>query len=122
MFLIVAGFSPELTGAFAVAQLLTGLFLHANVSWRLKWLHKIIITPEFHHWHHTNERDAVWTNYSTFLPIWDIIFWHFHAENRRPQVYGVNEKIPDGIMLQLRVSSKGYAQTMVVFVSSIQIY
>ena len=49
--LLTAGFSPELTGAFAIAQLLLGLFLHANVSWRLKWLHKIVITPEFHHWH-----------------------------------------------------------------------
>ena len=108
VFLIVAGFSPELTGAFAVAQLLTGLFLHANVSWRLKWLHKFIITPEFHHWHHTNERDAIWTNYSTFLPIWDIIFGtYFMPKNRRPQVYGVSEKIPDGIMLQLKHPLKG---------------
>ena len=40
VFLVTAGFSPELTGAFAIAQLLLGLFLHANVSWRLKWLHK----------------------------------------------------------------------------------
>ena len=103
VFLVTAGFSPELTGAFAIAQLLLGLFLHANVSWRLKWLHKIVITPEFHHWHHTNEKDAIWTNYSTFLPIWDIIFGtYFMPKDRRPQVYGVSEKVPDGIILQLK--------------------
>ena len=28
-------------------------------------------------------------------------------KNRRPQVYGVNEKIPDGIMLQLKYPLKG---------------
>ena len=29
------------------------------------------------------------------------------SKNRRPQVYGVNEEIPDGIMLQLRHPLKG---------------
>ena len=107
-FLVAAGFSAELTGVLAVAQLLLGLFLHANVSWRLKWLHKFLITPEFHHWHHTNERDAIWTNYSTFLPIWDLLFGtYFMPKNRRPQVYGVNEKVPDGIMLQLKYPLTG---------------
>ena len=28
------------------------------MRWNLKLLHRIIITPEFHHWHHTNEKDA----------------------------------------------------------------
>ena len=103
VFLVSAGFSFELTGALAVAQLILGLFLHANVRWRLKWLHRLIITPEFHHWHHTNERDAIWTNYSTFLPIWDQLFGtYFMPKNRRPQTYGVNEEIPVGILRQLR--------------------
>ena len=103
VFLVSAGFSFELTGALAAAQLILGLFLHANVRWRLKWLHRLIITPEFHHWHHTNERDAIWTNYSTFLPIWDQLFGtYFMPKNRRPQTYGVNEEIPVGILRQLR--------------------
>jgi lathosterol oxidase len=102
-FMVAAGFDPELTGLFAVVQVLLGLFLHANVSWRLSFLHKIVITPEFHHWHHTNETDAIWTNYSTFLPIWDIIFGtYFMPQNRRPQIYGVSENIPDGIVNQLK--------------------
>ena len=103
VFLVTAGFSFELTGALAAAQLILGLFLHANVRWRMKWLHRLIITPEFHHWHHTNERDAIWTNYSTFLPIWDQLFGtYFMPKDRRPQVYGVNEEIPVGILRQLR--------------------
>ena len=103
MFLITAGFSLEITGALAAAQLVLGLFLHANVRWKLRWLHRLIITPEFHHWHHTNERDAIWTNYSTFLPIWDQLFGtYFMPKDRRPMVYGVNEEIPDGIIRQLR--------------------
>ena len=103
VFLITAGFSLEITGALAAAQLILGLFLHANVRWKLRWLHRLIITPEFHHWHHTNERDAIWTNYSTFLPIWDQLFGtYFMPKGRRPMVYGVNEEVPDGIIRQLR--------------------
>ncbi len=103
VFLITAGFSLEITGALAAAQIILGLFLHANVRWKLRWLHRFIITPEFHHWHHTNERDAIWTNYSTFLPIWDQLFGtYFMPKDRRPMVYGVNEEIPDGIIRQLR--------------------
>lgn len=79
------------------------------MRWRLKWLHRLIITPEFHHWHHTNERDAIWTNYSTFLPLWDQLFGtYFMPKDRRPQSYGVNEPIPDGILRQLRHPFKGW--------------
>ena len=67
VFLIAAGFSTETAVVITVLQILVGLFLHANVRWRLRPMHKIIITPEFHHWHHTNEPDAIWSNYSTFL-------------------------------------------------------
>ena len=102
-FLIAAGFTAELTGIFVVLQILLGLFLHANVRWKLKPLHRLFITPEFHHWHHTNEEDAIWTNYSTFLPIWDMIFGtYFMPKNRRPAVYGCGEDIPKGIIKQLK--------------------
>ena len=109
IFLITAGFSLEITGALAAAQIILGLFLHANVRWNLKLLHRIIITPEFHHWHHTNEKDAIWTNYSTFLPLWDQIFGtYFMPKDRRPIRYGVNEKVPEGIILQLKYPFQGW--------------
>ena len=108
VFLLVAGFSPELTGTLVVAQILLGLFLHANVRWRLRPLHKLIITPEFHHWHHTSEVDVIWSNYSTFLPIWDLIFGTYYMpKDRRPQVYGVEEYIPPGMAEQLLWPLKG---------------
>lgn len=102
VFLVVAGFSPEFTGVLAAVQIITGLFLHANVRWRLRWFHKLIITPEFHHWHHANEPGAINSNYSVFLPLWDLVFGtYFMPSDRRPSRYGVSEPIPDGIVLQL---------------------
>jgi sterol desaturase/sphingolipid hydroxylase (fatty acid hydroxylase superfamily) len=100
--LLAAGFSAEFSGALAVVQIVTGIFLHANVRWRLRPLHRVVITPEFHHWHHANEPDSIHTNYSIFLPFWDQVFGtYFMPRHRRPSVYGVSESIPHGIAPQL---------------------
>jgi sterol desaturase/sphingolipid hydroxylase (fatty acid hydroxylase superfamily) len=102
VFLIAAGFSPEFTGVLAIVQVVTGLFLHANVRFRWRPLHRIVITPEFHHWHHTNEPDAWNSNYSVFLPLWDLVFGTYYMPtDRRPSRYGVNEAIPTGFGAQL---------------------
>lgn len=107
-FLLAAGFTAEFAGILAVLQIVLGLFLHANVRWRLKPLHRLVITPEFHHWHHANEPGAINSNYSVFLPLWDTIFGtYFMPRDRRPSVYGVDEHIPDGMIAQLRHPLRG---------------
>lgn len=114
VFLLAAGFSPEYAGAITVIQILSGLFLHANVRWRLRPLHRLIITPEFHHWHHTNEPTAMHSNYSVFLPIWDIAFGtYFMPANRRPETYGVDEYIPSGVVGQLLWPLRGIGNPLV---------
>ncbi len=108
VFLVAAGFTTEFTGIVAIVQILTGLFLHANVRWRWRPLHKVLITPEFHHWHHADEPDAHFSNYATFLPLWDLLFGtYFMSRERRPAVYGVSQPIPRGITAQLRHPLRG---------------
>ncbi len=103
VFLLAAGFDAVFTGILAAVQIVTGLFLHANVRWRWRPLHRIVITPEFHHWHHANEADAINTNYSVFLPLWDIVFGTYYMPATvRPLRYGVAEHIPDGMAAQLK--------------------
>jgi sterol desaturase/sphingolipid hydroxylase (fatty acid hydroxylase superfamily) len=101
--LVAAGFGAKLTGVLAVIQIVTGLFLHANVRWRWRPLQRIVATPEFHHWHHSSEADALNTNYSAFLPIWDLLFGTFFIPGggRRPEVYGTATPVPDGFVAQL---------------------
>jgi sterol desaturase/sphingolipid hydroxylase (fatty acid hydroxylase superfamily) len=106
--LLVAGFDPVFTGVLAVVQIATGLFLHANVRWRFRLLHRIVITPEFHHWHHANEPDAINANYSVFLPVWDTLFGTYSMPyDRRPVVYGISEPIPTTMMGQLHHPFRG---------------
>lgn len=101
--LAAAGFPLAYVGALSVVQVLTGLFLHANVRWRWRWLQRIVITPEFHHWHHSSEAAAINTNYSVFLPLWDIIFGTYRVpRDARPVQYGIAEPMPTGFVNQLR--------------------
>ena len=86
-----------------MVQIVLGLFLHANVRLRLRPLHRLIMTPEFHHWHHSSEEDAIWSNYSTFLPLWDMIFGTYYMpKDKRPTIYGVEEVMPMTMVEQLR--------------------
>jgi sterol desaturase/sphingolipid hydroxylase (fatty acid hydroxylase superfamily) len=95
LLLIASGFPPKVTGGIAGAQLVIGLFLHANVRWRLRPLQRIVATPDFHHWHHANEPDAVHTNYAAFLPIWDQLFGTYRVpQDRQPAAYGIDEPHP----------------------------
>jgi sterol desaturase/sphingolipid hydroxylase (fatty acid hydroxylase superfamily) len=95
--LLAAGFTAQLAGALAIVQIVTGLFLHANVRWRWRPLHRIVITPEFHHWHHADEPAAHNANYSVFLPLWDLLFGTYYMpRDRRPQLYGVTPPLPAG--------------------------
>ncbi len=113
-FLLSAGFSFEFTGALAIIQIVTGLFLHANVRWRLRPLHRIIITPEFHHWHHANEPEAHSSNHSVFLPLWDIIFGTYYMPaDKRPQVYGIDEEVPESIVGLVRHPLRGTGNPLV---------
>ena len=112
-FLLAAGFSPEFSGLIALVQIVLGLFLHANVRLKLRPLQRLVITPEFHHWHHASEEDALWSNYSTFFPIWDMIFGTYYMpKDKRPTIYGVEEVMPMTMVEQLRYPLAGMSNPL----------
>jgi len=101
-FVLAAGFDPEITGALAVLQFVVGIWAHLNVRWRLRKLRFLVLTPDFHHWHHANEPAAINTNFSTLLPVWDLLFGTFRMpDGPGPQRYGVDEAVPSSIGAQL---------------------
>ncbi len=107
-FFIAAGFDNRVTGAFAILQFLVGLGAHLNVRFRLRPLWPVVMTPEFHHWHHELDPVAHHTNYSVFLPVWDIMFGTYRMpRTERPQHYGIPGPMPDGIGKQLLFPMRG---------------
>jgi sterol desaturase/sphingolipid hydroxylase (fatty acid hydroxylase superfamily) len=111
-FLLGAGFGAELAGVLAVFQIVLGIFFHANVRVRWRLLDRVAANPEFHHWHHSSESDAVGHNYGAALPWWDLLFGTFfmpaHASGRRPQQYGVSEPLPPHLLGQLTYPCRGW--------------
>lgn len=118
-FFLAAGFDVELTGFLAVFQIILGLFFHANVRVRWRWLDKVAANPEFHHWHHANETDAIGHNYAPALPWWDLAFGTFfmphHTSGRRPQHYGIDEYLPTSLFGKLTYPCRGARKHLVLW-------
>ncbi|RZJ18959.1 MAG: sterol desaturase family protein, partial [Haliea sp.] len=67
----VLGFSKEVIDAYIVIVGFQAVFNHANVSVRLGPLRYIIVTPNFHHWHHSQDDAALDRNYAAHFAFLD---------------------------------------------------
>lgn len=100
--LFVLGFAQPALVAYLVFVAFQAVFLHANVRLRFGWLRWILATPEFHHWHHAAEPEAVDRNFAVHLPVIDRIFGTAWLPDRWPARYGVaGDPVPDGWWPQL---------------------
>ncbi len=64
-------------------------FLHSNTALQVPILRAVLVTPEFHHWHHGNEVEAIDRNFGGMLTIWDRLFSTVAPTDRRPRSYGL---------------------------------
>jgi sterol desaturase/sphingolipid hydroxylase (fatty acid hydroxylase superfamily) len=71
-------------------------WMHLNVPWGSKWLEWIIITPRYHHVHHSDDPAHYRANFATLFPIWDHLFGtYFDPEGvRHPLSFGIGERVP----------------------------
>ncbi len=97
------GFADGPLFAYLVVVSAQATFIHANVRFAFGPLKYVVATPQFHHWHHAAEREAVDKNFAVHLPIIDLIFGTAHMPDRWPASYGIGggERPPDGYFRQL---------------------
>jgi sterol desaturase/sphingolipid hydroxylase (fatty acid hydroxylase superfamily) len=100
--LYVLGFSGEAMGIYAAIYYWQSALVHANLRVNfgpLKWL---LATPEFHHWHHANQREAWDKNFAGQLPFLDALFGTMYMpQGRMPERYGVDDPVPETYVEQL---------------------
>lgn len=100
--LYAAGFSKPVLDAYIVIVGFQAVFNHANVS--LPWgpLRHVFVTPEFHHWHHASDDEAIDKNYAAHFAFVDRLFGTLVASDKRlPDEYGVvGDYVPDGFAKQ----------------------
>jgi sterol desaturase/sphingolipid hydroxylase (fatty acid hydroxylase superfamily) len=70
--------------------------IHANVNLRLGFFEKILASPAFHHWHHTNQHPKLINkNYAAIFPFLDMIFGSYFLPSQSwPESYGLLEPAP----------------------------
>ncbi|WP_372525907.1 sterol desaturase family protein [Piscinibacter sp.] len=100
----VLGFSKEVIDTYIVIVGFQAVFNHANVSVRLGPLRYLIVTPNFHHWHHSQDDEAIDRNYAAHFAFLDHLFGTaVQSERTWPERYGVvGDYVPDGFWKQLQ--------------------
>jgi sterol desaturase/sphingolipid hydroxylase (fatty acid hydroxylase superfamily) len=100
----VLGFSKEVIDAYIIIVGFQAVFNHANVSVRLGPLRYVIVTPNFHHWHHSQDDEAIDKNYAAHFAFLDHLFGTAVQSTKAwPERYGVQgDYVPNGFFKQLR--------------------
>jgi sterol desaturase/sphingolipid hydroxylase (fatty acid hydroxylase superfamily) len=103
--LLLMGFDQATIAAYVVIVGLQTVFNHANLRLPavfekapIKWL---IVTPDYHHWHHTSERAEIDHNYASHFAFLDYLFGTALKPDRVPEAYGViGGYVPAGFVRQ----------------------
>ncbi|WP_432719585.1 sterol desaturase family protein [Jeongeupia wiesaeckerbachi] len=107
--IFVLGFSKEVIDAYIVVVGFQAVFNHTNVNVRLGPLRHLIVTPNFHHWHHSQDQEALDRNYAAHFAFLDHLFGTAVKSTRTwPSEYGVlGDYVPNGFLKQLRFPFSG---------------
>jgi sterol desaturase/sphingolipid hydroxylase (fatty acid hydroxylase superfamily) len=93
--LYLLGFSKATFGAYLGLATFHAVLIHANVRFKFGPLRWLITSPQFHHWHHSNDPQAHNKNFAGELPVLDLLFGTFYLPgNNMPTEYGVSERVP----------------------------
>ncbi len=96
------GFSEWTIGVYVLLYQWQSVLIHANVRFRFGPLRLMFASPEFHHWHHSNDREARDRNFAGQLSFLDVLFGTLHMpRGQMPTAYGLDRPIPHRYALQL---------------------
>jgi sterol desaturase/sphingolipid hydroxylase (fatty acid hydroxylase superfamily) len=109
--LYLLGFNGTVFGGVVVFFTLLALFQHANVRLRFPVVRWVINTPEWHHWHHALDREAINKNFGT--PVIDKLFGTaYMPRGQWPSGFGTAEPVPPvGYVRQLAYPFTKVART-----------
>jgi sterol desaturase/sphingolipid hydroxylase (fatty acid hydroxylase superfamily) len=100
--LYVLGFSKSVMDAYIIIVGFQAVFNHANVHLHWGPIKYVIVTPDFHHWHHSSDAAAIDRNYAAHYAFLDYLFGTaVRGQSGFPEHYGVvGDYMPDGFVRQ----------------------
>jgi lathosterol oxidase len=96
----ILGFDIVPMAAYVVFITFHATFIHANVRFYYGPLVYAIATPQFHHWHHAIEREAIDKNFAVHFPVLDLLFGTYYLPATWPSGYGIHDSVPRGWLRQ----------------------
>ena len=103
------GFSEWAILIYVVFYQCQTVFIHANVRIGFGPLRFLFASPEFHHWHHTSDREARDRNFAAQLSFLDALFRTLHMpKGQMPASYGLDRPMPQHYVRQLLYPFTGY--------------
>ncbi|BCH33042.1 fatty acid hydroxylase [Mesorhizobium sp. L-8-10] len=99
---VVFGFSDTAIGVFVAIFHWHVLMIHSNLKLSFGPLRWLIASPQFHHWHHADERVAYDKNFAGQLPFLDALFGTLYMPGKRmPVKYGIRDAVPGNYIQQM---------------------
>lgn len=93
--LYVCGFSPAALNAYVLLVGVQSVAIHANMGIDYGFLRYVLVTPQYHHWHHAKDAEFVDADYAVHLPVVDMLFGTYKCPpGRWPRAYGVVSGAP----------------------------
>lgn len=106
--IFVLGFPQDTIYAYIIFVSIQAVLIHSNIAINAGWLRYLVVTPQFHHWHHASDAEALDRNYAAHTPILDLLFRTYHQPHDRwPTSYGTVKPIPGNFLQQLAYPFSG---------------
>lgn len=95
--LFALGFSSEAIGTYILVYYWQAYLVHANVRLNYGPLRYVLVSPEFHHWHHSSEMEARDKNFAGMFSFYDLLFGSVYLpKGQKPKTFGVDHPMPSG--------------------------
>ena len=98
--LVLLGFAPVAVLCAVPVVVAFIVVTHADVPWTWGPLKYVLVSPVYHHWHHSSEPEAIDKNFAGVFVLWDWLFSTMYLPaDRLPSAYGlVGEEPPGGFL------------------------
>jgi sterol desaturase/sphingolipid hydroxylase (fatty acid hydroxylase superfamily) len=88
--IFVLGFEKHVIDAYVILVGFQAVLNHSNVQINFGFLDKIVVTPQFHHWHHSSDQEALDRNYAAHFSFIDTLLGtRVKSEKPWPDAYGL---------------------------------
>jgi lathosterol oxidase len=98
---LMIAFSQSIILGYLIFVTLQATWSHCNFAPSPRWLAKCLVTPRYHHWHHTSQKEGLDKNFAVHFPWIDQIFGTYYLPDEWPELYGLDgEQTSPGFIRQ----------------------